>query len=804
MNISEVTGISFLLHRISPPRKSVRSYRSALLFSLSPIFLLGNSAFAAEQPPRQVSAARKTSIPANTAQENGSTGGRIAGKVENIHVHQQSHTAQLREKVQKTPSSVSILSAERLRELGVTDVRQLSNQTPNLYQPRATVGFSATNYFIRGIGELDPQGEPSVGTYVDGVYLPRNIGTMQELLDVDNVQIDRGPVGFDYGHQAEGGAVRINTLAPTNARHLSLLAGYGTYNEYRIAGMASGALVKDKVYASISFDRHARDGIDHNYTLDRQENDIDFSQARGKIRFTPNSRWDITLAFDGTVDNSSNRGYGNINNTYRYGLYSSVYPQNNYSEIGFTGNINYIINDHLSLHSTTGIRGYDNIGMYDNYGSYYAQSSQWVKYTDRSYSENLSLHGVYNKISFTTGAFFEYEDWYTNRRANTPANGFLGATASPAISANQLYTPVYSVIDQQTRNWAVYGQAEYKITPRLTATAALRFNWEDHSNSSTLNYLAHTANHEVGWAQDIATLFGTPGAAAWAYEAEAHKSWFQLLPKGTLSWQALPNLMSYVSISQGSKSGGFDYRAQTPGVPQQATSPYNPEMVTTYEIGVKTSPLPRILTFNGALFYNNFDNIQMTTYNPTTGVSERFNAGKGHSVGAEIEATAQVTRAWDIHYTASYLYSRLDEFYGRSSAATVLANNTSYNTTPRAGNALPYSPRFQMSASSNYRLPLPRVAGQLRIGADVSFQSSLFLDGNENAQTRLPDQTYVNAIATWTSPDQRWTVTGQARNLLNHRYPQTLSYFYSGGVGTGYAAAYSDPRTIYVTAQFRL
>lgn len=136
--------------------------------------------------------------------------------------------------------------------------------------------------------------------------------------------------------------------------------------------------------------------------------------------------------------------------------------------------------------------------------------------------------------------------------------------------------------------------------------------------------------------------------------------------------------------------------------------------------------------------YNNFDNIQMTTYNPITGVSERFNAGKGHSVGAEIEATAQVTRAWDIHYTASYLYSRLDEFYGRPSAATVLANNTSYNTTPRAGNALPYSPRFQMSASSSYRLPLPRVAGQLRIGADVSFQPSLFFDGNENAQTRLP------------------------------------------------------------------
>ena len=720
-----------------------------------------------------------------------------APRVESVTVSGLSQAARRRLRLQHTASSISDISAAKLATHAVTDTRQLANLTPNLYEPRATVGYSNSNYFIRGIGELDPQGEPSVGTYIDGVYLPRTIGTLQELLDIENIEIDRGPVGFTTGHQAEGGAVRINTVTPDDTTRFVAQAGYGTYNEYRAGFAASGALVPDKVYASLAVEHHARDGVDHNYTLDKDENDIDFTQARGKLRFTPTERIDITLAFDGTSDGSTNRGYGNLLNPYRYGLYSRVYPKNNYSEAGFTGTVSYLLDSHLSLRSITGVRGYNDTGYYDNYGDPYIRNSQLLVYDDRSYSEDLQLNGNYGSFSFTTGAYGFYEDWSTRRRANN-TYGMLSNDPSEIF-----YQPVFADIDQITHNAALYGLAQYRILPTLTASAGLRWNWEEHSNSETLSSLGPKPGYVVGVANDLATLYGAPaGAVDW--RASARQTWSQLLPKGALSWQLSPNLMPYVSIAQGGKSAGYDYRAQTPTAHgrQQALLPYGPETVTTYEIGAKSDFAAHQFTASGALFYNDFKDIQITTADPSTGLAHRYNAGRGHSLGAELETALHVTRVWEIDYTGSYLFAQLDRFDGVYSR-TALANRSFLNNTPHDGERLPYAPRFQMDLSTNYLLPLP-VPGQVRLAGDVSFQSSLFTDALENSQTELKAQTFVNALVSWTSPTSRWTATLSGRNLLDRRYAQSLSFVQGGGVPVLWAAAYNDPRTLFFSLRYAL
>ena len=718
-------------------------------------------------------------------------------KAESITVSGLSRAGRRRQKLQHTAASISDISAEKLAQRAITSTRQLANLTPNLYQPRATVGYSNSNYFIRGIGELDAQGEPSVGSYIDGVYLPRTIGTMQELLDIENIEIDRGPVGFTTGHQAEGGAVRINTTVPDDTTRFSALAGYGSYNEHQTGFAVSGALIPGKVYASLSAEHHGRDGTDHNYTLDRDENNIDFTQARGKLRFTPTDSLDITLAFDGTSDGSTNRGYGNLLNPYRYGLYSRVYPKNNYSEAGFTGTISYLLDSHLSLRSLTSVRGYSDKGYYDNYGDPYIRNAQLLDYTDRTYSEDLQLNGTYGRFSFTSGVYFFDEDWYTGRRAN---NTFGTQTNNPA---NIRYQPVYASIDQLTHNYAWYGLAQYKILPNLTASVGLRWNWEQHSNSEALSFLSPTPNGVIGVKRDAATLYGNPpGATAW--RASARDTWAQLLPKGALNWAATPHIMPYASISQGAKSAGYDYRAQTPTAlgRQQALLPYGPERVTTYEVGVKNDFADHRYTLNGALFYNDFQDIQITTLDPSSGLSHRYNAGNGHSLGAEVEAGAHLTRDWEVDYTGSYLFGQLDHFDGVYSR-TKLANGTYLNNTPHDGQTLPYSPRFQMDLSTNYVLPLP-VPGKVRIAGDVSFQSSLFTDALVNAETQLKAQTFVNALISWTSPGGRWTATLSGKNLLDRRYAQSLSYVQGGGVPVYWAAAYNDPRTLFFSLRYAL
>lgn len=734
------------------------------------------------------------------------TAGRaLVGGSETLSVRGRSRNERRLQELQKTPVSASLLTAQTLERLGVQNTRQLARLTPNLYIPNSMPGYSVNNYFIRGIGEIDPQGEPSVGTYIDGVYLTRNMGTMQELLDVGDIQIDRGPVVFS-GHQSEGGAVRINTLVPTNTRHVAIQTGYGTYNEYQVGVAASGALIRDKVYGSIAFGRHARDSIDHNYTVNKGTNDIDYTQARGKLRFTPNEDWDITLAFDGTVDGSTNRGVGNLLNPYIYGNYNRIYPKNNYSEAGFTANIRYTLSSHLSLHSTTGIRGYDDKGMYDNFGDYYSRATQNLNYRNRAYSEDIHLHGDYGKVSFNTGAYFLYEAWLTQRWANN-AQGTLATNTAPDV----LTIPVFGNINQLNRNWAVYGDATYHITPTLTFTAGLRFNWESHSNSETLSYLGPASSKYVATPTEaLAALnWGAPTGLAW--QADASTSYVQLLPKGVLSWQALPNLMTYVSISQGGKSGGFDFRAQTPSATGalQATTPYRPETVTTYEIGVKADPVPGRVRFNGAIFWNQFDDIQLTVPNALTGLTQRYNAGNGHSAGAEIETSIKITKDLDLHYTASYLYAVLDSYSGTRQQVT-LASGQVYNTTPYAGAALPYSPRFQTMGALTYHIPL-NLPGRFEIGADVSFQTAAYTSSAINPQTRIAPQTYINAMASWSSPDRRWSVQATGRNLLDHRYIQSESLgLMKETTKTGatvYAPYYegvyfADPRTIFVSAKY--
>ncbi|MCQ8278122.1 TonB-dependent receptor [Acetobacteraceae bacterium KSS8] len=715
---------------------------------------------------------------------------------ETVRVVSQSRLERRHKTLQHSAASSSMLSAQRLAALGVTSTRQITNLTPNLYQPRATVGYSNSNYFIRGIGELDPQGEPSVGTYIDGVYLPRTIGTMQELLDIEDIQVDRGPVGFTTGHQAEGGAVRITTVVPGDKTRFVAETGYGSYNEWKTGFAASGPLIRDKVYASLAFEHHGRDGTDHNYTLDKDVNTIDYTQARAKLRFTPNDTLDITLAFDGTVDGSTNRGYANLLNRYRYGAYSIVFPKNNYSEAGFTGTAIQTLGPHLDLRSITAVRGYDDTGAYDNTGDVYARTSQLLYYRDRAYSQEFRLDGQWNRLSITTGAYGFFEEWYTARRAN---NTFGALSNDP----NRMqFQPVNAVIDQKNWNAALYGIAHYKVLPTVTLSAGLRLNGEWHSNSETLRSLGPVPGFVTGVGGDLTALYDTPpGALNWAVSARGH--WFRALPKGSIEWQLRPNVMLYATISQGGKSAGYDYRAQNPAVPRQAVLPYGPETVTTYEVGAKTDPIPNRFWINTALFYNDFNDIQITTSDPSTGLSRRYNAGNGHSWGAEIEGTLHPLRGVEVAATGSYLFAQLDRFDGNA-VSTLYPTGLLVNATPHDGERLPFSPRFQGDLSASYSFDVPRVAGQFRVGGDASFQSAVFTDALENGFTRLPDQVYLNAQLSWVSPSRRWSAALTGRNLGDRRYPQSLSLLQRNGVPLLYSAAFADPRTLFLSLRYAL
>ncbi|HEX7873232.1 MAG TPA: TonB-dependent receptor [Sphingobium sp.] len=762
-------------------------------------FLLSASALALASPAHAISEA-------NADDADASAGAAAADDSSNTDLIVIGRPNERVQEVQATPISITSLSGDKLNQQGITNVRELGNIVPNLFQPRTAVSYLNSSFFLRGVGESDAQGEPSVAVYVDGIYVPKNLGSQQELLDIERVEVFRGPQGQAFGHSAAGGAILITTNVPGETPVLKAQLGYGTYNDTR-AGIAVSGPLANGVYGGLSLSYHYRDGFDRNVTVGRDVNTIDYLAGRTKLRFVPNDKLDILFTVAGVRDRSTARGVQNLLFNDQE-AHNQIFPYNQYEQWSGNVEIKYQINDQLRLRSLSGLYGFNQTAFFDNTGDYYGRGSQWVRYEDRTYQEELQLIGNFGWLDVTTGAYFYREEWFTNRRANT------ARTPNTSVTANIRYTPVYSAIQQNTENIALYGEAKLHPTDALTLTGGLRYNSEKHTQDNRLSYLSGAADRTSNAANFLEVIYSDPKESAWTEgPALGVKSWDTWSPKFAIDYRWSPAVLTYASYSQGTKSAGFDYRAQTPGSNgyKQAVNPYNPERVTNYEVGIKTEWLGGRLRANLTGFYIDFKDVQITTTDPVLGISRRFNAGQASTRGLEFEATAIPVDGLQFDLNVSYLDARLDSFGGVVSKTTYAANAANpyfpsgftINNSPFAGATLPNSPEWQGRVASTWKVPV-NLPGALVLQGDVNYQSSTYTDANNNFSALLPTQTYVNAQVSYTTEDQHWTGSISARNLANVRYAQGQGYTPdAAGLPVYRSTNYNDPLTVLFTITYK-
>jgi len=698
------------------------------------------------------------------------------------------------DRVQAAPGAITALDSATLAQQGITNIRELGAIIPNLFQTRTAVSYLNTNIFIRGVGEPDAQGEPSVGIYLDGVYVPKNLGAQQELLDIDTIDIYRGPQGQAFGHSAEAGALVINSITPDETSRLKVQAAYGNYNDARIGLAASGPLGGD-FYGGVSVSYHRRDGLNDNVTLDRETNTINYLAGRTKLRYAPGGPFDVTLSLNGVRDRSTARGVQNLLYDDR-DAHSQVFPAQRYDQLAATLTANYALGDHLSLRSITGAYGFNQTAFFDNTGDFYGRGAQWVHYEDRTYQQELQLRGEYGRFDFVAGVYAYRENWFTNRRVNTAAN-------ATNVEAAIRYRPVYSLIQQDTDNLAGYGEAHFAATDRLKLTAGLRYNWERHTNTNRLFNLVGTAPYQSTAANFLDVLFSDPKALVWA--ADVKQNWSSWSPKGSIDFEWLPGIRQYAVISRGTKSAGFDYRAQTPSAAGllQAQLPYDPETVTNYESGFKTDWLDGRIRVNITGFYMRYDDIQITTTDPVTTISRRFNAGTGSTRGGEFEGTVIPVPRLQIDVSGSYLDARLDEFKGGAPTIRTLADGRILRSGPFAGAVLPYAPKWQGRIAATWDLPIA-LPGHWTVQGAVSYQSASFTDTTNNFNVRLPKQTYIDGQIGYAIQDDHWSATLAAKNIANKHYALPPGYTpASDGTPLYQSTNYNDPRTLLLTIAYR-
>jgi iron complex outermembrane receptor protein len=693
-----------------------------------------------------------------------------SGQLQEITVTAEKRSTSL----QDTPLAVSAFDADLLKQRGSATVNDLQGLIPNLQMPGPVPSQSSQTFFLRGIGESDPIQNPAVAVYLDDSYVPRALGDLFDLADVERVEVLRGPQGTLYGRNSSAGAIRLITKDPTDETHAVVEAGTGNFGAFNAGAYVSGALVPGLLDASLTFLHKQRDGFTYDPTIKRDVNDIDTNAARVKLRYRPTEDWDVQLSADGTRDRSTTDYYTPLRQPGAFNPYVSYAedsPQDNYNGGGAALRVIHPVSEGLTLKSVTTYRGFEQDPVaYDNDGEADVKNINVIRYHEQDLTQEVQALGDFKDLKLVGGLFYFHENFSADR------NNFSGA--GPATEAATVTTgfaplpnyPQDQVSDTHTDSIALYGQGDYSLTDKLTVTAGLRLTHEEVSFSDQVF-------------KDTVTGLRT-NASVVPLTLASHV-WNDLSPKGEVSYAWTPDLLTYAEITRGFKGGGFDNRA-TASI--YAERPFEPESVLTYETGVKSELFDHRLRTNLALFYNDYSDMQTSVVVPGTTVTLRQNADSAHTTGVEYEGAVAPLPGLEVGANVAYLFSNFDSF----------ANAAGGSAT---GKALPYAPRWMVGGSVSYDLPLG-VPGTARLTADGRYQSVSNSTVLNLWQTQIPVQVSFNAAASYTTEDGRWTGTLAAHNLFDRANVETVSY--SGAPVNYWDEIVAPPRLVTFTLRYSL
>jgi iron complex outermembrane receptor protein len=673
-------------------------------------------------------------------------------------------TAERREtSLQKTPIAITAFSADLLADRKIDSIRDLAGQVPNLRIPRATISYTTQLFSLRGVGETDPIQEPTLSVYVDDVYYPRQIGSMLDFNDVQRIEVLRGPQGTLYGRNTSAGALRVITRDPSDKTEVAADIGYGDYDALKIRALVSGALAPDKLYASIAYTHYTRDGTHWDPTLGHHVNAIDVNALRAKLRWTPTETTDVQLTADYLRDRSDTRAYTPKvqpgGGYHAFVSYSEVEPDNRLDQGGASLRIKQELSDTLNIKSVTAYRGFDQPVDYENDGTAALAQKNLIHYRDKYFTQEMQLNGDLGRLTFTLGAFYFHE------RFNVARDGFTRTgplTTSPVQKIGDVNATT-------TDSYALFGQATYALTDQLKITAGLRGTWE----KKQFDFTSNTIN-------DARQVVGV------RFTGTSDKKWNAVTPKLALDYQFSPLVLGYLSYTQGFKGGGFDNRASRI---EDASRAFDPEKVRSYEGGLKTELFGRRVRLNLAGFYNDYRDLQVSSYVPELLRTVRTNAASAETYGAEGELSASLTNRLSVQGSAGWLIAKYKSFPGVAGAGTDASDNRLVN-----------APRWTLSAGANWTLPIP-VPGRTRLGIDAQYTSSIYSNALNRPQDRIRGSTFVNALIGWTSADEHWGASLSVKNIFENKTPQAVTYTPSTGI---WYFVTGDPRTALATISYKL
>ncbi|ASD27793.1 MULTISPECIES: TonB-dependent receptor [Brevundimonas] len=699
-------------------------------------------------------------------------------------------TARRREESLKdVPVAVTAVTSERLEQTGAADITTLQAQTPNATVQVARGTNSTLTTFIRGVGQQDPLWgfEPGVGLYVDDIYVARPQGAVLDIFDIERLEVLRGPQGTLYGRNTIGGAIKYVTKRLGPDPELTLKGAYGSYNQVDLIASGSAPITETlRIGGAIA--RYTRDGYGTNLNTGAEHYNKDVTAGRLSVEWTPRDNLFFRLAGDITEDESNARhGYrlkapttDDVYDT-RAGIGDDGYVRTR--GLSLTGEWN--VNDAVTLKSVTAWRDGDTKGDGIDF--------------DGLPQPILDIPGYYADSQFTQEfqLLFQGERWqgvagvfYMDASAEGAFDTVIGLYPSmgPGLPAG-LTTFTGGKVD--TESFAVFADFSYDVTDQLSLSVGGRWTRDKKSvDQLRQNYLGIKSPF---FGNSSAIPAGPPST-----DYTNSDTYSEFTPRVSASYKFTPELTGYASYGRGFKSGGFDMRGDASLYPETVNG-YQPELVDTYEIGLKGSLLDRRINFATALFKSEYTDQQITSQffiPPTSVVSYVDNAGSSEIWGWELEASARITDSFIPRLTLGYLDAKFNDFVTLNpdtGKRENMADQRHFQNTPdwTASLALPYS--FDLGDRGSV-IFTPTAAYR---GATQMFETPIPL---------LDQGSYwlYDATLMWTSPDARYRVSLAGRNLGDERY-RAGGYNFPGAItGDSVIGFYGPPRTVTlsVTARF--
>ena len=757
-------------------------------------------------------------------------------------------TAQKRaQSLQDVPISVAAMSGEKIVDDGITSLEELT-----LYIPNVTInsGAATPNLFIRGIGSGTNAGfEQSVGMYIDGVYAGRGpLANVPTTMDLERVEILKGPQGILFGKNTVAGAINITTAKPS-AEFEGMVEGLWDFDhgEQQYNVVVSGPL-SDTFSGRLAVRYDSMDGWWDNEVLGNEAPDRDNLYARGSLRWDASDTVDIHFKYEyGDFDRSGPQvvyqsdfaGEENFEGGIPFPVISDrdkgagdVVDSNETRTDVFALTINWDL-DFATFTSITAQSEYDldrtqnsdataTASLNRNLFEEYEQFSQEIRF--------VSPGG--QTIDWIAGAYYQSSELDISRLNFDLDFSLSGPLSVPALVGTEPNPP--GVFEQESESWAVFGQGTWNATDTLRFTLGLRYNEE------TKDLDKITFGEGLGVRAFGTILFTNPASGAIIGDLRSHtftgleRDEDKVTWSANAQWDATDDIMVYASISTGFKGGGFDeaysgagetIRLGNPvtGEPTGEVIPgvdpsileYEDEEVLAYELGAKMTLADGAAELNFALFRMEYDNLQTSSL-----VGDVFrvgNAGEAISQGLELDGRWLLTERFSLGGSVAYLDATYDEFTGATCTipqATDPENNPGClredgtNIAPGetggqdlSGETLLFAPEWSANLNAQYILPIG-TSMELITSLDVNYQDEYYSALDLDPNTIHDAFTMWNLRIALASTSDTWTVALIGKNLSDE---ETWAWRNDVALtaSNSYFAVPQRPRSVALQARYR-